>query len=188
MYPPEKSRSGPDYIAVALHFPVPVLRLRARGSEYFHVPFAAAPGLDHFGGDHIDQQFRKQASLRIAFEVIGGLVPPEIRVEHHRQEQVVAVVDHDKLSAGTLQRGMINEVFFGAVRADFSFQREFSRDDFFDGDFLVPAVAAVLLFASRLRDLLRTAERAPRLGDGLAWHPSNLSPLWGSSKFQDFRN
>src|SRR5262245_60933865 len=109
--------------------------------------------------------------------MIRGLVPAEIRVEHHRQEQIVAVVDHDELPAGALQRGMVNEVFLGAMRTDVALQREFPRDDFFDGDLFVPAVAAVFLFASRLRDFLRTAERAPRLGDGLAWHPSNLSLL-----------
>src|SRR4029077_5929117 len=110
-----------DYIAVALHFPVPVLGLGARGPEDFHVPFAASPGFDHFGGDDINEQLRELASLRISFEVIGRLVPPEIRVEHHRQEEIVSIIDHDQLSAGTLERGVVDEIFLRAVRADVAF-------------------------------------------------------------------
>ena len=77
------------------------------------------------------------------FEVVGRLVPAEVRVEHQRQEQVVAVVDDDQLAAGTLQRGVVDQVFLGAVRADVALQRELARDDFLDRDLLVPAVAAV---------------------------------------------
>ena len=57
---------------------------------------------------------------------------------------------------------MVDEVLLGAVRADIALQRELARDDLFDGDLLVPAVATVLLFASRLGDLFRTAKGAPR--------------------------
>ena len=49
------------------------------------------------------------------------------------------------------------------MRADVALQRELARDDFFDGDFLVPAVAAILFLAARLGDFLGAAQRAPRL-------------------------
>ena len=104
------------------------------------------------------------------FEVVGRLVPAEIRIEHHRQEQIVPVVDDDQLTAGALQRRVVDQVLLGAVRADVALQRELARDDLFDGDLLVPAVAAVLLFAARLGHFLRAAQRAPRLDDRLAWH------------------
>ena len=78
------------------------------------------------------------------------LVPREIGIEHQCQEQVVPIVHNDELSAGALERGMIDEIFLGAVRADVALQRELPRDDLFDGDFLVPTVAAVFLFAPRL--------------------------------------
>jgi len=45
---------------------------------------------------------------------------------------------------------VINEVLLRAVRADVSLQRELARDDLFDRDLLVPAVAAIFLFAARL--------------------------------------
>src|SRR6185503_10240925 len=83
---------------------------------------------------------------------------------------IVAIVDNDELTAGALLRGVVDEILFGAVRADVAFEREFAGDDLFDGDFFVPAVAAVLLFPSRLRHLFGAAERAPRFGDRLAWH------------------
>src|SRR5262245_28276842 len=102
--------------------------------------------------------------------MISRLIPPEIRVEHHREKQIVPVIDHDQLSTRTFERRVINQVLLSAVGTDIAFERKLARDDFFDGDLLVPAVAAVFLFASRLRDFLRTAERAPRFGNGLAWH------------------
>ena len=114
------------------------------------------------------------AAFGIAFEVIGGLVPREARVQHHRQEQVVAVVDDDELAAGALERRVVDEVFLGAVGADVALQRELARDDLFDRDLLVPAVAAVALLAARLGDFLRAAQRAPRLGHGLSGHRSEL--------------
>jgi hypothetical protein len=43
------------------------------------------------------------------------------------------------------------------VRADVALQRELARDDFFDRDFLVPAVAAVLFLAARLGHLFGAA-------------------------------
>ena len=98
----------------------------------------------------------------------AALVPAEARIQHQRQEQVVPVVDDDELPAGALQGGVVDEVLLRAVRADVALERELARDDLFDGDLLVPAVAAVLLLAAGLRDLLGAAEGAPGLGDGLA--------------------
>ena len=132
------------------------------------MPLAAAPGFDDLGGDDVDQNFREQAAFRVAFKMIGRLVPREVRVEQQRQEQIVAVVHHHELAAGALERRMVNQIFFRAMCADVAFERELARDDFFDGDFLVPAVAAVLLLAARLRHLLGAAQRAPRLHDRLA--------------------
>src|SRR6266481_8888642 len=102
--------------------------------------------------------------------MVRRLVPSEIRVERHREEEIVAVVDDDQLPAGTLERGMVNEVLLGAVGADVPLQRELVRDNFFDRDFLVPAVAAVLFLAAGFGNLLRAAECAPRLGDRLPGH------------------
>src|SRR4029077_19042396 len=45
-----------------------------------------------------------------------------------------------------------------------------ARDDLFDGDLLVPAVAAVLLLAARLGDFLGAAQRAARLDHRLPRH------------------
>jgi hypothetical protein len=56
---------------------------------------------------------------------------------------------------------VIDEIFLCAVGADVSLERELTSDNFFDGDFLVPAVAAVLLFAAGLRDFLGATEGAP---------------------------
>jgi len=100
--------------------------------------------------------------------VVGGFFPREIRVEHQGQEQVVAVVHDDQLAAGPFDRRVIDQVLLGAVGADVALERELARDDLLDGDLLVPTVAAVLLLATRLGDLLRAAQRAPRLDDGLA--------------------
>jgi len=52
-------------------------------------------------------------------------------------------------------------ILLGAVRADVALERELARDDLFDRDLLLPAVAAVLLLAPRLGDVLRAAEGAP---------------------------
>ena len=62
-----------------LHLAVPVLRLGVDRPEDLHVPFAAAPGLDDLGGDDVDEQLREQPALGVALEVIGGLVPAEVR-------------------------------------------------------------------------------------------------------------
>src|SRR5713226_2315708 len=127
-----------------LHLAVPVLGFGVDRPENLHVPLAAAPRLDHLGRDDVDQDLREQAAFRIAFKMVGRLVPAEIRVEHQRQKEVVPVVDDDELSAGTLLRRVIDQVLLGAVRADVALQRELARDDLFDRDFLVPAVAAIL--------------------------------------------
>ena len=95
----------------------------------------------------------------IALEVVGRLVPREARVEHHRQEQVVAVVDDDQLAAGTLEGRVIDQVLLRAVGADVALERELAGDDLLDGDLLVPAVAAIPLLAARLGDFLRAAQR-----------------------------
>src|SRR5690606_39401941 len=106
------------------------------------------------------------ARFGVAFEVIGGVLPAEVGVEDEREEQVVAVVHDDQLTAGTLQRGVVDEVLLGAVRPDVALQGELARDDLFDGDLLVPAVAAVLLVTAGLGDVLRSAEGTARTGDG----------------------
>src|SRR6188768_1871980 len=46
-----------------LHLAVPVLRLGIAGPEDFEVPFAAAPGLDHFRRDHVHQDLRERPPL-----------------------------------------------------------------------------------------------------------------------------
>ena len=43
------------------------------------VPLASAPGLDDLGGHDIDQDFRKCPPFRVAVQMVGGLVPAEIR-------------------------------------------------------------------------------------------------------------
>src|SRR5690606_30005672 len=110
------------------------------------------------------------AALGIALEVIGRFVPREGRIQDQRQEQVVPVVDDDELSAGAFDGRVVDEVLLGAVRADVSLERELARDDLLDGDLLVPAVAAVLLFTAGLGHVLGAAERAPGLGDGFPGH------------------
>src|ERR1041385_2227088 len=150
-----------DYMP--LHLAVPVLRLRIRRPEHLEMPLAAAPRLDHFRRGDVDEDLGERASFRIALEVIRRLVPRERRIEHHRQEQVVSVVDDDQLAAGALQRRVIDEVLLRAVGADVALERELARDDLFDRDFLVPAVAAVFLLAARLGNLFRAAQRAARL-------------------------
>src|SRR6476469_7652317 len=88
-----------------LHLAVPVFSFRAGGPEDLQVPFSAAPGLDDFRRDDIDQDLGERPSFRIPFEVVGGLVPCEAAIEDHREKEVVAVVHHDELAAGALQRG-----------------------------------------------------------------------------------
>src|SRR6185503_4695883 len=153
-----------------LHLPVPVLRLGIHGTENFHVPLPAAPRLDDFGRDAVDQNLGKLAPFRVAFEMVRRLIPAEIRVEHQGEEQVVAVVHDNQLAARPLLRGMVDQIFFGAVRPDVALEGELAGDDFLDRDFLVPAVAAVLFLATRLRHFLGAAQRTPRLCDRLAWH------------------
>ena len=136
------------------------------------MPFPAAPRLDDFGGDDVDQELGEQPAFGIALEMIGRIVPAEIRIEHQRQKQIVPVVDDNQLAAGAFEGRMVDEVFFGAVRADVAFEGELARDNFFDGDLLVPAVAAVLLLAARLGDVFGAAQRAPRLGHRFSGHAS----------------
>ena len=117
----------------------------------------------------------------VAFEVVGRLVPAERRVEHQRQEQVVAVVDHDQLAAGTLLGRVVDQVFLRALGADVALDRELAGDDLFDRDFLVPAVAAVFLLAARLRDLFGAAQRAARLDDRSCVASPNCNSESGTS-------
>jgi hypothetical protein len=138
------------------------------------MPLTTAPRLDDLGGDDVDEELREGAALRIAFELVGGLVPGEVRVDRHRQEQVVAVIDDNNLADRALLGGMVDEVFLGAVGADVALQREIAGDDFFDRDLLVPAVAAVAFFTARFRDFLGAAQGAALLvADRLAGHISH---------------
>src|SRR5213596_1064429 len=52
----KKARKRANY---TLQLAVPVLRLRVHRPEDLHVPLAAAPWLDDFGGDDVDQDFRE---------------------------------------------------------------------------------------------------------------------------------
>ena len=122
------------------------------------------------------------SAFGIPLQVVGGLVPAEVGVQHDGQKQIVSVVDHDELSAGALGRRVIDQVFLRAVRPDVPFQRELARDDILDGDFLVPAVPAVSLVPARFRDLLRAAERAARLSDGLAGHLESFA-CWAAGTY-----
>src|SRR5919106_5385755 len=70
-----------------LHLSVPVLGLRIRRPEDLEVPFAPAPGLDDLRRHDVDEDLGERPSFRIAFEVVGGLVPPKVGIDHHRQEQ-----------------------------------------------------------------------------------------------------
>src|SRR5688572_17277376 len=135
------------------------------------MPLPAAPWLDDFGRDHVNQQLCEGTALGISLEVIGGLVPREVGIQRHRQEEIVAIVDHDEHAARALLGGMVNQVLLGAVRPNVAFERKLTGDDLFDGNLLVPAVATVPLFALWLRHFLRAAQGAARLlGNRLPGH------------------
>src|SRR5258708_2490048 len=153
-----------------LHLAVPVLRFGVRCAEDFEVPLAAPPRLDDLGRDDVHEDLGERPPFGVSFEVIRRLVPREGRVEHHRQKQVVPVVDDDELPAGALQGGVVDEVFLRAMRADVALERELARDDLFDRDFLVPAVAAVFLLAPRFGAIFGVADRAANLRDGFPGH------------------
>src|SRR5262245_41396486 len=68
--------------ACVSHFAVPVLGLRVDGAEDFHVPFSSAPRFDHFGSHDIDENLGKEPALGVALEMVGGLVPSEVRIQH----------------------------------------------------------------------------------------------------------
>src|SRR5215213_4994017 len=120
--------------AAASHLSVPVLRLRVDRAEDFQVPLAAAPGFDDFRGDDVDEDLRDGTAVRIAVEVVRGVIPAEGWEKDERQEQVEAVVDDEQLPAGALDGRVVDEVLLGRVRADVAFQGEFAGDDFLDGD------------------------------------------------------
>src|SRR5262245_10498965 len=124
------------------------------------MPLAAAPRLDDIGCENVDENLAERALLGIVIEMIGLIVPAERRVEQHRQKQIVTVVDHLNLADGIALRGVEQQLFFGVLRPDVAFQREFARDDFLDRDFLVPARAAVARVAFGLGNVLATAQRA----------------------------
>ena len=129
------------------------------------MPLASTPGLDDLGRNHVDQNLRERPAFGVPFEMVRGVVPGEGRVEDHRQEQIVPVVDNDELAAGALNRRVVDEVLLGAMGPDVTLEGKLARDDLLDRDLLVPAIAAVLLVAARLGDLLGAAQGAPRLGD-----------------------
>src|SRR6185295_3018010 len=78
----------------------------------------------------------------------------------------------EELPAGPLDGRVVDQVLLGAVRADVALQGELARDDLLDGNLLVPAVAAVLLLATRLGDFFGAAQRAARLGHRFSGHTS----------------
>ena len=121
------------------------------------MPLAASPGFDDLGSDDIHQNLGERSSFRIPLEVVGGLIPRKRRIQHHRQKEVIPVVDDNQLATGALYGRVVDQVLLRAVRADVAFQRELTRDDFFDGNLLVPAVTAVAFFAARLGDFLGAA-------------------------------
>src|SRR5687767_6800021 len=140
------------------------------------MPFAATPRLDHFGGHDVDQQFGKRAALGVAVEVIRRIVPGKVRINRHRQEQVVAVVDDDDLPDRAFLRRVVDEILLRAMGPNVALQRELAGDDLLDRDLLVPAVAAVPFFAARLRDFLGAAQGATFLvADRLPRHMFNLN-------------
>src|SRR5262249_60808522 len=113
--------------------------------------------------------------------MVRGLVPAEMRVEYHRQEQIVPIVDDDDLAAGAFDRRMIDQVLLRAVRADIALERELTGDDFLDRDFLFPAVSTVPLLAARLGHLLRAAQRTLGLRHRFPRHSRIIvaAPCWG---------
>jgi hypothetical protein len=57
------------------------------------------------------------------------------------------------------------------VGADIALEGELTRDDFFDGDLLVPAIAAVFFLASRFGHLFGAAQRTTNVGYRPSGHP-----------------
>src|SRR6185436_9752195 len=149
-----------NYTDLRLHLSVPVLGLRAGRSEDLQMPLPTAPGLDDLGGDDVHQNLGKRTPFGVALEMVGRLIPGEVWIQDHRQEQVVPVVDDDDLAAGALDGRVIDQVFLGAMGADVALEREVASDDFLDGDLFFPAVAAIALVAAGLGHVLRPAERA----------------------------
>ena len=58
---PEPGTGTPE----PLHLPVPVFRLGVDGTDDFQMPLAAAPGLNHLGGDDVDENFGESPPLGI---------------------------------------------------------------------------------------------------------------------------
>ena len=129
------------------------------------MPFSPTPGLDDLRGNDIDEYLGEGAPLGIAIEMVGRFVPPEVRVQDHRQEQVVAVVYDENLAARSFDGRVVDQVLLGAVGADVPLEGELAGDDLLDRDLLFPAVAAVAFLAARLRDFFRLSEGALRFGN-----------------------
>ena len=142
------------------------------------MPLSATPRLDDLGCNDVHEDLGKGPPFGIAFEVIRGFVPAEVRVEDHGEEQIVPVVDDEDLAAGAFDGRVVDQVLLGAVRADIALERELAGDDLLDGDLLFPAVPAVALFAARFGDFLRLAQRALRFGE-VRFSRRNLSILSG---------
>jgi hypothetical protein len=58
-------------------FPVPILRLGLTDLKDLEMPLAAAPWLDHLGGDDVHEHLGERAAFRVAFEVIGRSSQPK---------------------------------------------------------------------------------------------------------------
>ena len=138
------------------------------------MPLAAAPRLDHVGRDDVDQHVAERPAFRVVLEVIARLVPRERGVERRRQEQVIPVVNDDDLGDGRLLGRVKDEVLFSVLGADVALERELAGDDFLDRDLLVPARPTLALVATRLRHVLRAAQRAAHHVHGLPGHKSRI--------------
>src|SRR5687768_13634591 len=140
------------------------------------MPLAAAPRFDHLRGDDVNEDLGEAAPFGIPLEVVRRFVPAEIWIQHHRQEQIVAVVDDDDLAARAFGRRVVDQILLGTVRADVALERELPGDDLLDRDLLFPAVAAVTLLAARFGHILGAAEGTLGLGDSrFARHSVNYT-------------
>src|SRR4051812_22400927 len=171
---PPAGLTSSSKVAASLQLAVPLFGLCGTGAKDLQVPLSATPRLDDFGRQDVDEELGEAAAFRIVLEVVGRLVPGEVRVEDQRQEQIEAIVDDHQLPARALHRRVVDEVLLGAVSTDVALEGELPRDDFLDRDLLVPAVAAVLLLAAGLGDVLGAAERAACFGGRTFRHPTIL--------------
>src|SRR4029453_5791964 len=124
------------------------------------MPLAAAPRFDDIGRENVDENLAERTLLRVVVEVIRLIVPAERRIEQDRQKQIVPVVDDLDLADRTTLRRVEQQLFFGVLGADVPLERELARADFFDGNLLFPARAAVAGIALWFGNVLPAAERA----------------------------